>query len=89
MIPYREFKNKPKYVYWNSLFDKKLYHRRSLSETVNSVLKRKYSDTLYSKHWRNQFKELKLLAVVYNFDKSIKNLLEVFYRAKYYSKFSW
>lgn len=79
MILYRSFK--PKHKYWNSLFNQKLYHKRSLSETVNSVIKRKYSDTLYSKHWRNQFKELKLLAIVYNFDKNIKDLLEVFYRA--------
>ena len=79
MIPYRSFK--PKHKYWNSLFDKKLYHKRSLCETVNSVIKRKYSDTLYSKSWRSQFKEMTLLAVVYNFDRNIKDLLEVFYRA--------
>ncbi len=79
MILYRAFK--PKYKYWNSLFDQRLYHKRSLSETVNSVIKRKYSDTLYSKNWRSQFKELKLLAIVYNFDRKIKDLLEVFYRA--------
>ena len=79
MIPYRSFK--PKHKYWNSLFDKKLYHKRSLCETVNSVIKRKYSDTLYSKSWRSQFKEMTLLAVVYNFDRNIKDLLEVFNRA--------
>lgn len=79
LIPYRSFK--PKHKYWNSLFDQKLYHKRSLCETVNSVIKRRYSDTLYSKNWRNQFKELKLLAVVYNFDRNIKDLLEVFNRA--------
>lgn len=81
LIPYREFKNKRKQVYWNSLFDKKLYHKRSFCETVNSVIKRKYSDTLYSKNWRNQFKELTLLAVVYNIDRKARILLEVFYRA--------
>ena len=47
LIPHREFMNKQKY--WNSLIDRKLYHKRSLCETVNSVIKRKYSDTLYSK----------------------------------------
>lgn len=80
LIPHREFMNKQKY--WNSLMNKEMYHKRSLSETVNSVIKRKYSDTLYSKHWRNQFKELTLLAVVYNIDRKIRLLLEVFYRAK-------
>ena len=81
IIPYREFKNKQKQVYWNSLLDKKLYNKRSLCETVNSVIKRKYSDTLYSKNWRSQFKELTLLAIVYNIDRRIRILLEVFYRA--------
>jgi IS5 family transposase len=79
LIPYRAFKQKHKY--WNSLMDKKLYHKRSLVETVNSVIKRKYSDVLYSKSWRNQGKELTLLAVVYNIDRKIKIMLEVFYRA--------
>ena len=79
LIPHRAFK--PKHRCWNSLLDEKLYHKRSLSETVNSVIKRKYSDTLYSKNWRSQFKELKLLAVVYNIDRKIRDLLEVFYRA--------
>lgn len=64
LIPYRAFKRK--HVYWNSLMDGKLYHKRSLSETVNSVIKRRYSDTLYSKNWRSQFKEMTLLSVVYN-----------------------
>ncbi len=64
LIPYRKFK--PKHEYWNSLMNRKLYHKRSLSETVNSVIKRRYSDTLYSKDWRSQFKEMTLLAIVYN-----------------------
>lgn len=81
LIPHREFMSKQKH--WNSLINKKLYHKRSLSETVNSVIKRKYSDTLYSKNWQSQFKEAKLLAIVYNFDRKIRDLLEVFYRALY------
>lgn len=80
IIPYREFKNKRK-VYWNSLIDMKIYHKRSFCETVNSVIKRKYSDTLYSKNWRSQFKELTLLAIVYNLDRKTRVLLEVFYEA--------
>lgn len=79
LIPYREFTGKQNY--WNSLMDKTLYHKRSLSETVNSVIKRKYSDTLYSKNWRSQFKETILLCVVYNTDRRITVLLEVFYEA--------
>jgi len=79
LIPHREFMNKHKY--WNSLMNKKLYHKRSLSETVNSVIKRKYSDTLYSKNWRSQFKEMILLCIVYNIDRKITFFLEVFYKA--------
>ena len=77
LIPHREYKHKPKYKYWNSLMDKDLYHKRSASETVNSVIKRKYSDTLYSKNWRSQFKELKLLAIVYNIDRKIRFYLSI------------
>lgn len=79
LIPHREFMNKQKY--WNSLMNKKLYNKRSISETVNSSIKRKYTDTLYSKNWRSQFKEMTLLAIVYNIDRRIRALLEVFYRA--------
>jgi len=81
LIPHREFMNKHKY--WNSLMNKKLYHKRSLSETVNSVIKRKYSDTLYSKNWRSQFKEMILLCIVYNIDRKITFFLEVFYKATF------
>ena len=73
LIPYREFGKKQKYK--NSLLDKKLYNKRSLSETVFSVIKRRYSDTLYSKHWRSQRKELTLLAVVYNADKKAREAM--------------
>ena len=79
MIPHRIFM--PKHAHWNSLMHEKLYHKRSLSETVNSAIKRKYSDTLYSKSWRSQFKEVTLLAIVYNVDRNITVLVEVFYRA--------
>lgn len=73
LIPYRNFGKQR--VRWNSMMDSALYHKRSLSETVNSVIKRRYSDTLYSKNWRSQFKELKLLAIVYNFDRRIRETL--------------
>jgi len=75
LIPHRIFMKKQKY--WNSMMNQKLYHQRSLSETVNSVIKRKFSDTLYSKHWRTQKKELKLLAIVYNIDKNLGVYLRI------------
>lgn len=80
LIPHRVFMKKQKY--WNSLMNQKLYHQRSLSETVNSVIKRRYSDTLYSKNWRSQFKEMVLLCIVYNIDRKIRIFLEVFYKAR-------
>ena len=80
LIPHREFMKKQ--IYWNSLIDKKLYHKRSLSESVNSSIKRKYTDTLYSRHWRSQSKEMTLLAIVYNIDRRIRDFLEGFYEAK-------
>ena len=75
LIPHREFKQKHRY--WNSLIDKKSYHKRSLSETVNSIIKRKYSDTLFSKNWRTQFKEIKLMAIVYNIDRNLVIYLRI------------
>jgi IS5 family transposase len=76
VIPYREFGAKQRY--WNSLLNKNVYGKRSLSESVNSSIKRKYTDTLYAKNWRSQFKELTLLAIVYNFDR----------RTRFYWRFS-
>lgn len=73
-----------KQKHWNSLIDTKLYHKRSLSESVNSSIKRKYTDTLYSKNWRSQFKEITLLAIMYNTDRRIRVLIEVFYKAAFY-----
>ena len=80
LIPHRDFGGRQRY--WNSLMDKDLYHKRSLSETVNSVIKRRYSDTLYSKDWRSQFKEMTLLAVVYNIGRMTRTFLKDFYEAK-------
>jgi len=83
LILHRKFMKK--HEYWNSLINEKLYHRRSICEYVNSAIKRKYSDTLYSKNWRGQFKETRLLAIVYNIDRNLAVLAEVFYGAlKYY-----
>lgn len=73
LIPHREFTKRHEYL--NSRIDKKLYNKRSLSETVFSSIKRKYSDTLYSKHWRSQCKELTLLAIVYNADRKAREAM--------------
>jgi len=49
------------------------YHRRSLSETTFSVMKRKYGDTVTSRTWFRQFREMILTAAVYNIDRIIKD----------------
>ena len=75
LIPHRAFMKKQ--IYWNSMINQKLYHQRSLSETVNSAIKRKFSDKLHSRNWRSQKKELKLMAIVYNIDKNLSVYLRV------------
>lgn len=47
-------------------FDERLYHRRSLVETVFSVMKRKFGSSVNSRLPPMQNKEAALLAVVYN-----------------------
>ena len=59
-------------VFWN--IDKahnarlKNYGKRSMSETVNSMMKRKYGDFVSCKTWNNQFKEMTLKSLVHNID---------------------
>jgi len=69
LIPYREFKRK--HAHWNSLFNTKDLHQRSKCETINSMTKRNYGDTLTSKGFHNQFKETLFIAVVHNIDRSL------------------
>lgn len=69
LIPYREFKRK--HEYWNSMFNEDDLHQRSKCETVNSMTKRNYGDTLTSKGFYNQFKEVLFTAVVHNIDRSL------------------
>ena len=53
------------------------YHRRSLSETVNSMMKGKYDDTLHSKGFWNQRREILMMAVVHNMERKISCFLVV------------
>ena len=62
-------------------------YRRNISETVFSVLKIVYGEEVRSRRFRNQVKEIKIKLILYNINKSIKNLfvlviIEDFYRAK-------
>lgn len=48
------------------IFDERLYHRRSLVETVHSVVKRRYGDALRSRAWPCWGTEVTLRYVAYN-----------------------
>ncbi len=52
--------------------DAHLYHRRSLVETVISVLKRKYGDAVSSRVWWRQFRELVAVCLVYTRERAVK-----------------
>ncbi|MFZ3076943.1 MAG: IS5 family transposase [Candidatus Aenigmatarchaeota archaeon] len=79
LIPHREFKNIDKAN--NARLDKDEYNKRAFSETVNSMLKRKYADYVSSKNWWNQFKEIRLMCFVHNIDRSLVIVVEGFYKA--------
>jgi hypothetical protein len=56
-----------------SLFDFKIYHRINMAETVFSILKRLFEETLYSRSIRQQVKEIKLKCIIFSIDRFLKN----------------
>lgn len=58
-------------------FPTELYHRRNIVETVNSVQKRKFGDELRSRLWYMRKKELKVIDVVYNVHRLLRNSVYV------------
>jgi hypothetical protein len=54
-------------------FDKKVYNRRSIVETVFSVIKRKFGERVKVRKFYNQVKEIKVKLLVYNINKKIVN----------------
>ena len=73
LIPHREFK--PVYRAINARMIKADRHQRVKSESVNSMVKRKYDDTLHTKGYHNQCKEILLMAVVHNIERKISLLV--------------
>ncbi|ABE51276.1 DDE superfamily, IS4 transposase [Methanococcoides burtonii DSM 6242] len=66
-------------------FDNKIYSMRNLSETMFSVLKRKYGKT-YVRKYRNQVKEVKFKVILHNLDNHqdyVFSLDEDFYKADF------
>jgi len=55
----------------NARMDAERYNQRSLTETVNSVIKRSILDSVSSRAWFRQFREIVLAASVYNIKRSI------------------
>jgi len=78
LIKHREFK--PIDKAHNKRMNGKDYHQRSMSETVNSVLKRKYDDTLYTKSYWNRCKEILITAVVHNIERKLSFFCSIWVR---------
>ncbi|MFP4655864.1 MAG: hypothetical protein ACLFMM_09410, partial [Methanohalobium sp.] len=57
-----------------------LHRKRSMSETSNYVLKRKYGEEIKARIYRNQVKEIMLKVVVYNLDRFIQVKIIVYSR---------
>jgi IS5 family transposase len=75
VIPLRVRKRKRKLKRFRrkmQFLDKKLYNKRSLVETVFSVMKRRFGDILYSRSLMRKKKELKLVCIVYNVHRYMK-----------------
>jgi len=78
LIPHREFK--PIDKAHNARMSKTDKHRRSLSETENSVIKRKYDDTLYTKSFWKQCKEVLIMCCVANIERYLSVYSLIFLR---------
>jgi transposase len=91
LIPVRNRKRKRISGYYRRRlalsFDDEKYHQRNKVETVFSVLKRKFGDSLKSRKYRLQIKEIKIKVILYNLSRMIFTLsffilIEEFYRAE-------
>ena len=92
LIPIRERKRKRIFGYYRRRialsFDQKKYHQRNKVETVFSVLKRKFGESLKARKYRLQVKEIKIKVILYNLSRIISTFLflilaEEFYRAQF------
>jgi len=67
-------------------FDDEKYHQRNKVETVFSVMKRKFGESLKARKFRLQVKEIKIKVILYNLSTMISTFtilifVEEFYRA--------
>ena len=56
-----------------SSFDVKTYSHRNMAETVFSILKRLFGETIYSRSYRQQVKKIKLKCIIFSIDRFLKN----------------
>jgi len=90
LIPVRNRKRKRISGYYRrriaQSFDDEKYHQRNKIETVFSVLKRKFGESLKARKFRLQVKEIKIKVILYNLSRVMKSFFvlivtEVFCRA--------
>jgi transposase len=90
LIPVRNRKRKRISGYYRrriaQSFDQEKYHQRNKVETVFSVMKRKFGESLKARKYRLQIKEIKIKVILYNLSRmiltfSILIFIEEFYRA--------
>ena len=58
--------NKPYDHAHNARIEDDLYNQRSMTETVNSAVKRSYGSTVRAREWYREFREIALMCLVYN-----------------------
>jgi IS5 family transposase len=64
--------NKPYDHAHNARIDDDLYNQRSMTETVNSSVKRSYGSALRACEWYREFREIVLMCLVYNIKRHVK-----------------
>lgn len=69
LIKHREFTSLDKAH--NARLDTQLYAQRSQVETVFSVLKRRFGDSVRARSWHGQFREMLCRCVAYNVDRAL------------------
>jgi len=50
----------------NARIEDELYNQRSMTETVNSSVKRSYGSAVRAREWYREFREIVLMCMVYN-----------------------
>jgi len=57
----------------NARIDDERYHQRSMTESVNSSLKRSHGPAVRVRDWFRQFREIALIACVHNVEQAIES----------------